>query len=224
MLIDKKLNFVKVLLICFVLILTSCSTKVEDCNFLTKVSLQSCIMIHNTVYFKTENKIEVNGKVIGQVKGVTENGYIPSENWYASKDLENKIGQNIYKENDTTYYLIVNGAKITYQYLSQMELGDSISLKKKNEEEIPVPDAVPPHFVYKGMVYTVCDGSGLNKLPSCFQEVGKIKEKYYRANKNFTGNLEVGDELYGMHYQNYYMIAKTDGKYYVYSNRGYIQE
>ncbi|MGX8852054.1 hypothetical protein [Amedibacillus sp. YH-ame10] len=179
-------------------------------------------MINDIVYFKTENIIEVNGKVIGQMKGVAENGYIPSEDLYGSKDLENEIGQNIYKVNDNMYYLVVNGEKITYQYLSQMELGDSIPLKEhKSEEEIPVPDAVPPHFVYKGMMYINCDSTGLKKLPSCFQGVGEIKEQFHLANKNFTGNLEIGSELYAMDSQNYYMLVKNDGYYYVYANHGY---
>lgn len=191
---------------------------------LKNTNIASGIYYNGRIYWEAEEYAEqveqVSGTQIGSLQSCADEYYFPTTDFMGTNDLKPYIGTSIV-QNGQMLYIMVNDDLRVFRYIDEMELGSEQKDPPSNDADgIP-----PPHVVYQDMIYLTYDELD-NEIPQCFENVGAISEVYFMANKNFTGSIELGSELYATSFQNRYMIAKQphSGTYYVYENYGYRSE
>lgn len=215
---------IKIMIVClFTIMISACSSNPKEYAFdlaSEELKFQSGIYYKDHIYWKMAQKVDKEeGEKIGTLKSVAKENFFPGDELMGTYDLENCIDQEIYQKDGTLYMKTKEGVHV-YQYITKMTLHDEVKEFKK--EEGVDGGMAAPHFVYQDMQYFTYYGQPVDNF-DYFKEVGEIKEKYAVANKNFTGNIDVGDKLYACDFQNRFMLVKSvnDGKFYVYENEVY---
>lgn len=195
----------------------------SDTRFkLKNTTIASGIYYHGRIYWEItqqdNQEIQVEqGINIGSLQNCADEFYFPTADFTGTSDLKSYIGTDIYQL-DTKLYMDGEDGVRVFWYVDEMDLGTEMK-----EPPSDGSDGTPsPHFVYKDMVYCIYDELD-NDLPSYFVNVGETSEEYFIANKNFTGSIASGSELYATSFQNRYMIQRRSGSgtYVVHENEGY---
>lgn len=181
--------------------ISACSSNSKEYVFdlaFEELKFPSGIYYKDHIYWEIAEKVDKEeGEKIGTLKSVAKENLSPATELMGTYDLENCIDQDIYQKDDTLYLKTKEGVRV-YRYITKMTLHDEVK-EFKVEEGVYIGMAAP-HFVYQDMRYFTYYGQPVEHF-DYFKEVGEIKEKYAVANKNFTGNIEVGDKLYACDFQ-----------------------
>lgn len=215
---------IKIIIVCLLTIMVSaCSSNPKEYAFnlaFEDLKLPSGIYYKDHIYWEMAQKVDKEeGEKIGTLKSVAKENFLPGSELMGTYDLENCIDQEIYQKDDTMYLKTKESVRV-YQYITKMTLNDEV--KKFEVEEGVDGGMAAPHFVYQDMRYFTYYSQPVEHF-DYFKEVGEIKENYDVANKNFTGNIVIGDKLYACDFQNRFILVKSanDGKFYVYENEVY---
>lgn len=217
----------KRILCLFCFLLCSCASPTSTENFdsialnLKNLSLPNGIYYNGHIYWEMqdENTNDVQGNNLGTLQKTEEGNCFPVSDLVGTANLKNFIGSQIYLKDDSLY--LENEKKVyVFQYIEKWN--------EKREEIISAENyqgteyAIPPHFVYKDMFFSIYQSEGV-ELPTRFKEVGKIKEIYVLSNTNFAGNIPINSILYASEFQNRFMIVKNseDNQFYVFENKAY---
>lgn len=205
----------------FCLLLCSCGSNTSSMLNISRSVLPNGIYYDGRIYWEDEDgkKKNVQGDSLGALQEVAKVKCFPVSDLVGTNALEKYIGSEIYAY-DNNLYLQNKENVFVFQYITQSN--------EKREEIVSEETyqgteyAIPPHFIYKDLLYSTYQGEDL-ALPSGFEKVGKIEKSYVRANTNYTGNIPIHSELYATKFQNRFMIVKNseDKKYYVFENEVY---
>ncbi len=210
-----------------VLPLSACSSsenpkeKKPYCGFqLEHTELPEGIFIEDKIYWLTNTTYDI--QLSGEAHKIKDSDFT-EEDCFPSVDgkLTNsasKLSLSSYNYKDDFALMESENGIVQFNYYNRSELGEQVEQFEPDEDGRIYSAA--PHFVYKGMRYYTYDGL-TGPVPDYFKKVGTIKETYAVANKNFTGNIEVGSELYATPFQNRFMIVKRNDSYSVYENGEY---
>lgn len=230
----KRINLV--LSICFIVFLSACSnqniSKVEPTNDMEPKEIENTIkMMHQTI----PNGIYYNGRIywdidyektdnlpnsqLGFLQGCAENYQFPITEFMGTNSLSESIGKDIFLSDNALYMMIDDDVHV-FRYLKQKNVG-----VEEKERESNGDDGTPaPHFVYNDMTYCIYDELE-GEIPKSFHKVGEITDTYHLANKNFTGSIKVGSELYATVFQNRFMLVRYKNMkgVYVFQNSNYTE-
>lgn len=210
------------------LMMIGCVTETNKMKL--SIEVPSCIYFNGKIYWETEKVGDAKtAKYLAEVKQSENDNILPNENYVISSTGKKLVHNKIYKKDD---FLYIEADNYFYQfaYYDHMELAkedtEIVKEEQKNSEEIPVPNAIRPHFVYNGMRYLSLGNEADEDDLKFFKKVGAIKAVVHLASKDFSSNLYVGDLLYASENQNRYMIVKSlsNDRYYFYENEAYFKE
>ena len=210
------------------LLLFGCSTNKPSkkdntyCQFtLENFTMPSGIYVDNKIYWQSELDSNIQAttkeKTLDEVSVVAK-GCFPHKDGEITKSAKS-LKIKSYKKEDNFVSVQTKDKDFLFYYYESMNLDDEVKQFEPDEEGNTWMAA--PHFIYNNMMYFTYNGYSI-KLPDYFTKVGSIKETFARAKQNFTGNIEVGSELYATDFQNRFMLVKAlDDKFYVYENGAY---
>lgn len=235
----KNIIKISIIIVCFTIIfffLSACSnqniSKVEPTNDMEPKEIENTIkMMHRTI----PNGIYYNGQIywdidyektdnlpnshLGFLQGCAENYQFPITEFMGTNSLSESIGKDIFLSDNALYMMIDDDVHV-FRYLKQKNVG-----VEEKERESNVDDGTPaPHFVYNDMTYCIYDELE-SEIPKNFHKVGEITDTYHLANKNFTGSIDVGSELYATDFQNRFMLVRYKNMkgVYVFQNSNYTE-
>lgn len=192
------------------------------------MEVPTCIYYEGKIYWEVEKVKDTNkAKYMDVVKKSEDNHVLPNENFVISSTGRKLVHNRIYIKDN--YLYIEDGQYFhRFAYYDNMKLNneDIVEVEEEETDEVPVPNAIRPHFVYNGMRYLVL-GEEVNENDLiAFKKVGETKAFVHLASKDFSSNLSVGDSLYASDSQNRYMIVKyaSDGSYQYYENEAYFHD
>lgn len=208
---------------CFVMY--GCGTKKSNSKLNFKIP--SCMYYEEKIYWEVAKVEDINdAEYLNKVKQSESDNVLPSKNFYVSSAGKSFINKKTFKKDNFLYIESEDGYH-QFAYYEQMEIEkEDVVIDKENRSEEPhAPDAMRPHFVYKGMRYFITENKPNEDDLSSFKNVGKIKSVVHYASKDFSGNINVGDSLYANDNQNRFMIVKytSDGTYDYYENQAYLK-